>query len=80
MSPFYERLPGVQMFGGDVDAQTIGLAAVGFVAAATAVHAGGVAVRRRNERRKRATVAPDGTVVAELPSEPVPPADAGDQN
>jgi len=24
MSPFYDRLPGVKMFGGDVDAQTIG--------------------------------------------------------
>ena len=42
MSPFYDRLPNVQMFGGDVTAQTIGLAAIGFVAVATAIHAGGV--------------------------------------
>ena len=92
MSPFYERLPGVQMFGGDVDAQTIGLAAVGIVAAGTAIHAGGVVARRRRERRGRATVAPDGTVVAEstpaptttpeprATPEPEPAADAGDQS
>jgi hydrogenase small subunit len=77
MSPFYDRLPDVKMFGVDVDAQTVGLAAVGFVAVATAVHAGGVVVRRSRERNSRATVAPDGTVVPETPSEPAPPADPG---
>ncbi len=76
MSPFYDRLPDVQMFGVDTTAQTIGIAAVGFVAAATAIHAGGVVARRARERRK-ATVAPDGSVVAETPSEPTPPP-AGD--
>jgi hydrogenase small subunit len=82
MSPFYDRLPEVKMFGVDVDAQTIGLAAIGFVAAATAVHAGGVAVRRNRERREaaRAMVAPDGTVVPETPSEPAAPSDGADQN
>ncbi len=77
MSPFYERLPDVKMFGVDVDAQTVGLAAVGFVAVATVVHAGGVVARRARERNQRATVAPDGTVVPEAPSEPAPPADPG---
>jgi hydrogenase small subunit len=77
MSPFYERLPDVKMLGVDVDAQTVGLAAVGFVAVATAVHAGGVVARRARERNQRATVAPDGTVVPETPSEPAPPADPG---
>lgn len=78
MSPFYDRLPGVKMFGVDVDAQTIGLGAVGFVAVATAVHAGGVVARRARERSRKATVAPDGTVVVETPSEPAPSAPAGD--
>ena len=79
MSPFYDRLPNVQMLGGDVTAQTIGLGAIGFVAVATAIHAGGVVTRRARDRRK-ATVAADGTVVAEATSEPTPPADAGGQN
>ena len=79
MSPFYDRLPNVQMFGGDITAQTLGLAAIGFVAVATGVHAGGVVARRARDRRK-ATVAPDGTVVAEAASDPTPPADAGGQN
>lgn len=79
MSPFYERLPGVKMFGVDVDAQTIGLGAVGFVAVATVAHGAGVVARRSPERRK-ATVAPDGTVVMaadpETPAAP-PPASPG---
>jgi hydrogenase small subunit len=78
MSPFYDRLPGVKMFGVDMDAQTIGLGAVGFVAVATAVHAGGVVARRARERNRKATVAPDGTVVPETTSEPAPSAPAGD--
>ncbi len=79
MSPFYDRLPNVQMFGGDIQAQTIGLAAVGFVAVGTAIHAGGVVARRARDRRK-ATVASDGTVVAEPTSEPTPPAAGDGQN
>jgi hydrogenase small subunit len=74
MSPFYERLPGVQMFGGDVQAQTIGLAAVGFVAIATVAHGAGVVARRTRER-KRATVAPDGTVVPETTPTPAEASD-----
>jgi len=73
MSPFYDRLPNVKMFGVDVDAQTIGLAAIGFVSVATAVHAGGVVARRARERRRMATVAADGTVV---PAAAAPPASA----
>ncbi len=70
MSPFYERLPGVKMFGVDTDAQTVGIAAVGAVAAATALHGVGVAARRARERAAtKATVAPDGTVVAEPTSD-----------
>jgi hydrogenase small subunit len=84
MSPFYGRLPDVKMFGVDVDAQTIGVAAIGFVAAATAVHAGGVAVRRNREKKAaaatRAMVAPDGTVVPEPPSDPAAPTDGAGQN
>jgi len=79
MTPFYDRLPGVKMFGVDVDAQTIGLGAVGFVAAATAVHAGGVIARRARSKPKKATVAPDGTVVAST-SEPAAPSDGAGQN
>ena len=78
MSPFYDRLPGVKMFGVDIDAQTIGIGAVGFVAVATAIHAGGVVARRSRERSRRATVATDGTVVPETTSEPAPSAPAGD--
>jgi len=74
MSPFYDRLPGVKMFGVDTDAQTIGLAAVGFVAVGTAIHGGGVVARRARERR-RATVGPDGTVLPETPSTPAAPSD-----
>ncbi len=79
MSPFYERLPGVQMFGGDVDAQTIGLAAVGFVGIATVAHGAGVAARRARER-KRATVAPDGTVVPETTPTPAEASDDAGTN
>jgi hydrogenase small subunit len=74
MSPFYDRLPGVQLFGGDVQAQTIGLAAVGFVAIATAAHGAGVVARRARERQK-ATVGPDGTVVPETTSTPAEASD-----
>ncbi len=84
MSPFYGRLPDVKMFGVDIDAQTIGVAAIGFVAAATAVHAGGVAIRRNREKKAgaaaRAMVAPDGTVVPETTSDPAAPSDGADQN
>jgi hydrogenase small subunit len=80
MSPFYDRLPDVKMFSVDVDAQTIGIGAVGFVAVGTAIHAGGVVARRARERRRRAMVAADGSVVPESTSEPVSPADADDKN
>ena len=69
MSPFYSRLPNVQMIGVDTTAQTIGLIAIGGVAALTAVHGVGVIARmQRNKRRAR--VAPDGTVVMEPPAGP----------
>jgi hydrogenase small subunit len=61
MSPFYGRLPNVKMFGGDVDAQTIGLGAIGVVSVATAAHAASVIARKAGRRRK-ASVAPDGSV------------------
>jgi hydrogenase small subunit len=61
MSPFYDRLPNVKLIGVDTTAQTIGLAAIGVVAALTAAHGAGVLIRRRSARR--ATVAADGTVV-----------------
>jgi len=74
MSPFYDRLPGIKMFGVDTDAQTVGIAAVGVVAVATAVHGAGVIARRATERR-RATIGPDGTVTAETPSTTAAPTD-----
>ena len=74
MSPFYDRLPGVKMFGGDIDAQTIGIAAIGFVSVATVIHAGTVVARRAGERRK-AVVAPDGSVIPETTSTPAAPSD-----
>ena len=74
MSPFYDRLPDVKMFGVDVSAQTIGLAAIGIVSVATAAHAGTVIARRSRDRRK-AVVAPDGTIVAGPESTPAAPSD-----
>jgi len=74
MSPFYDRLPEVKMFGVDVTAQTVGLAAIGIVSVATAAHAGTVIARRSRDRRK-AVVAPDGTIVPETPSTPAAPSD-----
>jgi len=74
MSPFYDRLPDVKMFGVDLQAQTIGLAAIGIVSVATAAHAGTVIARRSRERRK-AVVAPDGRIVAEPESTPAAPSD-----
>ncbi|HEY4752571.1 MAG TPA: hydrogenase small subunit, partial [Candidatus Limnocylindrales bacterium] len=71
MTPFYARLPEVQMFGVDVEAQQIGLAAIGVVSVATAVHAGTVIARRARERR-RAVVTPDGTVGPGPGPEPEP--------
>ncbi len=73
MSPFYDRLPDVQMFGVDVQAQTIGLGAIGAVSVLTAVHAGSV-IARRSRGRGKAVVAPDGTVVPEPPT-PAAPSD-----
>jgi hydrogenase small subunit len=61
MSPFYERLPDVRVFGFDTTAQTLGVGLVGAVAGLTVVHATGVAVKRR--RARRATVGTGGAVV-----------------
>ena len=60
-SPFYEPLPNVAGFGADTTAQTVGLTAIGGVAALTAVHGvgngmQGAAGRRSEARRTR----PDG--------------------
>ena len=77
MTPFYDRLPDVKMFGVDVDAQTIGLGAIGVVSVATAVHAGSVIARKARGRRK-ATIADDGTVNPGPEPEPQPiPAGTG---
>jgi hydrogenase small subunit len=75
MSPFYDRLPDVKMFGVEADAQTIGLGAIGVVSVATAAHAVSVIARKARGRRK-AAVAPDGTVgPGPAPSpEPIPAA------
>jgi hydrogenase small subunit len=73
MSPFYERLPNIQLFGVDASAQTIGLIAVAGVAAATAVH-GAIVVGRRVREGRRATIGPGGQV---LPEAEVPDPAAG---
>ncbi len=70
MSPFYSRLPDVQMIGVDTTAQTIGLVAIGGVAALTAVHGAGVIARMQRNKRKRAAVTPDGHVVPEVAAAP----------
>lgn len=63
MSPFYERLPNVKLIGLDLDAQTIGLGAVGLVAGATAAHAVGMGIKARRARAsaKAAEAAPPTT-------------------
>jgi hydrogenase small subunit len=66
MSPFYERLPNVKLIGLDLDAQTIGLGAVGAVAAAAAAPGAGMAIKKRRAR----TMAVAG-------GEPPPAADPG---
>ncbi len=68
MSPFYSRLPDVQMIGVDTTAQTIGLVAIGGVAALAVVHRAGVIARMQRDKRRRAAVAPDGRVVPEVPA------------
>jgi hypothetical protein len=73
MSPFYDRLPDVNMLGVDTTAQTIGLMAIGGVAVATAIHGVGAVTRNR---RKNAAVAADGTVVMlDAPPAGEPPPD-----
>jgi hydrogenase small subunit len=52
MSPFYGRLPNVPGFGADTTAETVGLAVVGGVAAATAAHGIGKGVQGHLARRK----------------------------
>jgi len=77
MTPFYDRLPGVKMFGVDVDAQTVGLGAIGVVSVATAAHAASVVARKARGRRK-ASLADDGTVTPGPEPEPQPiPAGSG---
>lgn len=68
MSPFYSRLPDVQMIGVDTTAQTIGLVAIGGVAALAVVHRAGFIARMQRDKRRRAAVAPDGRVVPEVPA------------
>jgi len=74
MSPFYDRLPDVDLMGVDTTAQTIGLVAIGGVAVATAIH--GVGVVSRNVR-KNAALKADGTVVMEDGPPPAGPPPAG---
>ena len=69
MSPFYRRLPHVQTLGLDTTAQQIGIITIAGVAALTAVHGVGVIARMQRNKRK-AKVAPDGTVVMEPPAGP----------
>jgi hydrogenase small subunit len=68
MSPFYERLPDVNLVAADVDAGTLGIALVGGVAAATAAHAGVVIARNAAKRRTQAAEAP-GAGAAAVPED-----------
>jgi len=54
MSPFYGRLPNVPGFGADTTAETVGLAVVGGVVAATAAHGIGKGVQGHLARRRLA--------------------------
>jgi hydrogenase small subunit len=60
MSPFYERLPNVPGFGADTTAETVGLAVVGAVAAASVAHGIGKGVQGTARRRRAAAAAGDG--------------------
>lgn len=72
MSPFYERLPNVPGFGADTTAETVGLVAIGGVAALMATHAVGKAVQGRVEQRRAAQRPEPAAAPAEPPSEPAP--------
>ncbi|MGZ6672782.1 MAG: hydrogenase small subunit, partial [Solirubrobacteraceae bacterium] len=50
MSPFYQRLPSVPGFGADTTAETVGLAVVGAVAAATVAHGAAKVVQAHASR------------------------------
>jgi hydrogenase small subunit len=52
MSPFYKPLPKVPGFGVDVTAEEIGWGVVGAVAALTAAHAVGSAIRVNKEKEE----------------------------
>jgi hydrogenase small subunit len=75
MSPIYQRLPDVKMMGVDTTAQTIGLVAIGAVAAATAIH--GVGAVSRNIQKNRQEKAAGTIVTVEVPEHPhEPPGEA----
>jgi hydrogenase small subunit len=54
MSPFYERLPNVPGFGADTTAETVGLAVIGAVAAASAAHGVAKGLQVAAQRRQEA--------------------------
>jgi len=59
MTPFYGRLPSVPGFGVDVTAEQIGLSVIGGVAALTAAHAVGSAIRQSRTKKGAALATPE---------------------
>jgi hydrogenase small subunit len=66
MTPFYGRLPSVPGLGVDITAEQIGLGVIGGVAALTAAHAVGSAIRQ-SRAKKAASVAASATVEGPSP-------------
>ncbi len=70
MSPFYQRLPSVPGFGADTTAETVGLAVVGAVAAATVAHGAAKIVQAHASRPAKP---PKPAKTQPPPADPHPP-------
>ena len=83
MSPFYDRLPNVKMFGVDTMPRRSAWPPSASLPSATAVHGGGVMVRRDREkaaqRRRHGRPGRHRRARARRP-EPAPPSDGAAQN
>jgi hydrogenase small subunit len=77
MSPFYERLPNVPGFGADTTAETVGLAIVGAVAAASAAHAVGKGIQGAHQRRAGTPATAGAATPGDQPRTPEPQEGSG---